>query len=162
MMAPTRATLVTRTILLPGLACMAASAFAGAFDEVIKMQKNGMWEITTEDAKEKARLYCVTEQDKLDVRKTMETVFKGCKTVRDTFSGGRFEIQLQCSKPAMLSTTTGTATPVEISQTATIKATGNNPEERALIQYLGQEGKPIFQRQRWIRACRSDEKPGMQ
>lgn len=160
---------MNRTILFFGLSCVATLAFASGFDQVAKMQKSGMWEIASGEDKRKQRLYCVTDQQKIDARKSLgqATGDGSCKILRDTLSGDLFHLEMQCTFSApdkkesatMLMTMTGKVTPVDIRTKVTNKVSGNSPTAQMLAKVLGETQTEYW---RWIRPCKAGEKPGPQ
>jgi len=149
-------------ILCLTLTCLAGPVLANGSEAAEKMQKNGMWEIRANNGK--PRLYCVTEQEKFGSNKSVERDSDGmCKVVRDTLSGDRLEVQMQCEDrkegATLLVTQISTVTPVEIRSTATVKLTGNSPTLQAMAQFLGETNTGHL---RWIRPCKTGEKAGFQ
>ena len=77
------------------------TAHAGAIDDVMKMQKNGLWEIKPPGHTGAPLQFCVTDTTKIGgLRQTQDAVKSlGCKTEKDVLKGGQYEIALNCSSP---------------------------------------------------------------
>lgn len=138
-------------------------AHAGGLDEVMKMQKNGMWELKPPAAMGKPVLFCVTDTTRIgSLKETREAVASlGCKTVEDTLKGDRYEIELDCRNADpnvgnFRMSMKGTARPDFQSGTTTV--TGGGP----MIRGLFPSGKAGDGELRWLRPCKAGEKPGLQ
>jgi hypothetical protein len=141
----------------------AATAQAGAIEEVMKRQNNGMWEMKPPGGKAKPMLFCVTDDTKIDgLRETREAVKDlGCKTEKDTLSGDRYEIVLACSSADpnvgnFRMVMSGTARSDYMTGETVI--TGGGP----MIRMLFPKGKEGGGENRWVRPCKAGEKPGLQ
>ncbi len=141
----------------------ASAAGAGALDDVMKMQKNGMWELKVPFQNGKPLLFCVNDNTKIgglqQTRDAVKTL--GCKTEKDALSGDQYEIALACSNADpnlgnFRMVMKGTARPDFQSGTTTVTGGGK------MIQMLFPSGKEGGGENRWVRACRADEKPGLQ
>jgi hypothetical protein len=137
---------------------ISAGTMAGPLDEALKRQRNGLWEMSSGG---KTRSFCVTETVKLEAQKQMAEAMRqlGCRTTRESFSGSEYEIHLDCSHP--------TLGPFQMSLKARLEAerltarstiAGQSPLVRSIA------ASPDLEEQewRWVRACRPDEKPGLQ
>jgi hypothetical protein len=143
--------------------CAAAAASAGTIEEVMKMQKNGMWEMKLPGHKGKALLFCVTDTTKIGgLKETQDAVASlGCKTEKDSLKGNQYEIELACRNAdpnvgnfRMLMK--GTAGPELQSGTTTVTGGGT------MIKMLFPSGNEGGGESRWIRPCKAGEKPGLQ
>lgn len=146
-----------------GLAGLSATASAGTIDDVMKMQKNGMWEMKPPGFTGKPYQFCVTDTTKIggleETRKAVASL--GCKTERDALRGDQYEIALACSHAnpeignfRMLMK--GTARSDYQSGTTTVTGGGR------MIQMLFPSGKEGGGENRWLRPCKAGEKPGLQ
>ncbi|MCS6921652.1 MAG: hypothetical protein NZM07_07045 [Elioraea sp.] len=140
----------------------AGTASAGAYDEITRMQKNGMWELRPPAGKGKPVLFCVTDSTKIGALDTMrEVVGDMCKTEKDSLRGDQYEIVMACSSKDpdvgnFRMVMKGTARPDYQTGTTTVSGGGK------MIQMLfptGNEGGGEF---RWLRPCKAGEKPGPQ
>lgn len=145
------------------LAATAAIAHAGALEDVMKMQKNGMWEMKLPGDEGKPMLFCVTDTTKIGgLKETQEAVKSlGCKTDKDSLKGDQYEITLACSNADpnvgnFRMVMKGTARSDFQSGTTTI--TGGGP----MIKGLFPSGKEGGGENRWLRPCKAGEKPGLQ
>ncbi|MDZ7651286.1 MAG: hypothetical protein U5L03_01300 [Burkholderiaceae bacterium] len=145
------------------MACTASFSNAGALDDVMKMQKNGMWELKLPGQKGKPLLFCVTDTTKIGgLKETQESVKSlGCKTEKESLKGDQYEIVLACSNADpnlgnFRMVMKGTARPDYSSGTTTV--TGGGPMIKGLFP-SGQEGGS---EDRWLRPCKAGEKPGLQ
>lgn len=139
------------------------AAHAGVIDDVMKMQKNGMWELKVPFQNGKPLLFCVNDNTKIGgLQQTRDAVKSlGCKTEKDTLSGDQYEIALACSNADpnlgnFRMVMKGTARPDYQSGTTTVTGGGK------MIQMLFPSGKEGGGENRWMRPCRADEKPGLQ
>ena len=141
----------------------AASVHAGALEEVMKMQKNGMWEMKPPGGKAKPFLFCVTDGAKIggleETRKAVASL--GCKTEKDSLNGDRYEIVLACSNADpnlgnFRMVMTGTARSDYQSGETVITGGGK------MMQMLFPNGKEGGGENRWVRPCKAGEKPGLQ
>lgn len=151
-------------IFIAALALLQASAAcAGALDDVMRMQKNGMWEMQPPGHKGPPLLFCVDDANKIgglqQTREAMKSL--GCRTEKDALNGDRYEIALACSNKdpnvgnfRMLMQ--GTARPDYQSGTTTVTGGGK------MIQMLFPKGTEGGGENRWIRPCKGGEKPGLQ
>jgi hypothetical protein len=151
-----------QSIVVLGL-LFASAASAGALDEVMKMQKNGMWELQVPFQKGKPLLFCVNDSTKIGgLQQTRDAVKNlGCKTEKDSLSGDQYEIALACSNADpnignFRMVMKGTARLDYQSGTTTVTGGGK------MIQMLFPSGKEGGGENRWVRTCRTDEKPGLQ
>jgi hypothetical protein len=145
------------------LALLAPAARAGALDEIMKMQKNGLWEMQVPGQKGPPLLFCVNDTNKIGgLQQTRDAVTSlGCKSDKDTLSGDRYEIALSCASANpqvgnFRMVMKGTARPDYQSGTTTVTGGGR------MIQMLFPNGKEGGGENRWLRPCRADEKPGLQ
>lgn len=145
------------------LLALAPAAQAGALDDVMKMQKNGMWELKVPFQNGKPLLFCVNDNTKIGgLQQTRDAVKSlGCKTEKDALSGDQYEIALACSNADpnlgnFRMVMKGTARPDYQSGTTTVTGGGK------MIQMLFPSGKEGGGENRWMRPCRADEKPGLQ
>jgi len=145
------------------LACAAAIAHAGVLDDVMKMQRNGLWELKLPGDKGKPHLFCVTDSTKVGgLKETQEAVKSlGCKTEKETLTGDQYEIALACSNADpnvgnFRMVMKGTARSDVQSGTTTV--IGGGPLIKGLFP-SGQEGGG---ESRWLRPCKAGEKPGLQ
>jgi Protein of unknown function (DUF3617) len=141
----------------------AGTASAGVLEDVMKIQKNGMWEMKLPGDKGKPFLFCVTDTTKIGgLKETQEAVKElGCKTEKEWLKGDQYEIALACSNPDpnvgnFRMVMNGTARSDYISGTAT--TTGGGP----MIKGLFPTGKEGGSENRWIRPCKAGERPGLQ
>lgn len=141
----------------------AATAQAGALEEVMKMQKNGMWEMKPPGGKAKPMLFCVTADTKIGgLEETRNAVASlGCKTEKDTLSGDRYEIVLACSNADpdvgnFRMVMKGTARPDYMTGETVITGGGQ------MIRMLFPQGKEGGGENRWLRPSKAGEKPGLQ
>jgi|DewCreStandDraft_4_1066084.scaffolds.fasta_scaffold126641_2 hypothetical protein len=141
----------------------AGTASAGALEDVMKMQKNGMWEMKPPGTKGKPLLFCVTDAIKIGgLKETQEAVKDlGCKTEKDTLKGDRYEIVLACSSADpnvgnFRMVMKGTARSDYQSGTTTVTGGGQ------MIRMLFPKGEEGGGENRWIRPCKAGEKPGLQ
>ncbi len=156
----------TATVLLAVMVTAlgtAGAASAGVLEDVMKMQKNGMWEIRLPGDKGKPLLFCVTDSTKIGgLKETQEAVKDlGCKTEKESLKGDQYEIGLTCSNADpnvgnFRMVMKGTARSDYMSGTTT--TTGGGP----MIKALFPSGKEGGGENRWIRPCRAGEKPGLQ
>ena len=146
----------------------ASRTAAGTFDEATKAQRNGMWESFEVAEPERRSYFCVTDDRKIDPRKSLTRALGGnCQVPRDSFAGGRFELEIRCTVDAPDSkefgtismSLRGTASPTEMRSTFVPKLTGNSPRlaERSAIFRA-----ETTEQSKWKRACRAEEKPGPQ
>lgn len=154
-----------RWVVVAGVAIAGASpcASAGALEDVMKMQKNGMWEMKLPGDKGKPLLFCVTDTTKIGgLKETAEAVKSlGCKAEKDSLKGDQYEIALACSSADpnvgnFRMVMKGTARSDYMSGTSSV--TGGGP----MIQGLFPTGKEGGGENRWVRPCRAGEKPGLQ
>lgn len=145
------------------LASGASPASAGAIEDVMKMQKNGMWEMKPPGHTGKPFLFCVTHAVKIGgLKETVEAVRSlGCRTEQDTLRGDQYEVVLDCRSPEpdvgnFRMVIKGTARPDY--QSGTTMVTGGGP----LIKRLFPSGKKGGGESRWLRPCKAGEKPGLQ
>lgn len=143
--------------------CAAAPVSAGMLDDVMKMQKNGMWEMKPPGNKGKPLLFCVTDSTKMGGLKETQQAVKelGCKVEKESLSGDQYETALNCRSPDpnvgnFRMVMKGTARSDYQSGTTTV--TGGGP----MIQMLFPGGKEGGGESRWIRPCNAGEKPGLQ
>jgi hypothetical protein len=142
---------------------LASAASAGAIDEVMKLQRNGMWEMKPPGYAGKPYLFCVTDTTKIGgLRETQQAVAGlGCRMEKDVLKGDQYEIVLNC----------GSANPevgnfrMEMRGTAradyqsgTTAVTGGGRMVRSLFP----GGKGGGGESRWLRPCAAHEKPGLQ
>jgi hypothetical protein len=156
----------TATVLLAVMVTAlgtAGAASAGVLEDVMKMQKNGMWEIRLPGDKGKPLQFCVTDSTKIGgLKETQEAVKDlGCKTEKESLRGDQYEIALTCSNADpnvgnFRMVMKGTARSDYMSSTTT--TTGGGP----MIKALFPSGKEGGGENRWIRACKAGEKPGLQ
>jgi hypothetical protein len=146
-----------------GFAGVSATAAAGAIDEVMKMQKNGMWEMKPPGQKGKPLLFCVTNSTKIggleETRKAVASL--GCKTEKDSLKGEQYEIALACSNADpnlgnFRMVMKGTARSDYQSGDTVITGGGK------MIQMLFPSGKEGGGENRWLRPCKAGEQPGLQ
>lgn len=138
------------------------AAHAGVIDDVMKMQKNGMWEIQPPGLKGAPLLFCVDDTTKIggldQTRESMKSL--GCKTEKDSLKGDQYEIALACNSAdpnvgSFRMVMKGTARPDYQSGTTTVSGGGK------MIQALF-GGKELGGANRWLRPCKTGEKPGLQ
>lgn len=141
----------------------AGTASAGALEDVMKMQKNGMWELKLPGNKGKPLLFCVTDTTKIGgLKETQESVKSlGCKTEKDSLKGDQYEIVLACTNADpnvgnFRMVMNGTARTDYMSGSTTVSGGGK------MIQMLFPSGKEGGGENRWIRPCKAGEKPGLQ
>jgi hypothetical protein len=156
----------TATALLAALATAlgwAGTASAGVYDDVMKLQKNGMWELKHPGKAGRPMLFCVTDTTKIGGLKDTQEAVKslGCKTEKESLKGDQYEIALACNNadPNVSSfrmVMKGTARSDYLSGTTTV--TGGGP----LIKALFPANKEGGGENRWIRPCNAGEKPGLQ
>jgi hypothetical protein len=145
------------------LILLATTARASALDDIMKMQKNGLWEMHIPGQKGKPLLFCVNDTTKIGgLQQTRDAVKSlGCKSDRDQLSGDQYEIALTCTNANpqvgnFRMVMKGTARPDYQSGTTTVTGGGQ------MIQMLFPNGKEGGGENRWVRPCRADEKPGLQ
>jgi hypothetical protein len=145
------------------LACATAIAQAGALDDVMNMQKNGMWEMKPPGYTGKPYQFCVTDTTKIGgLKETQGAVASlGCKTEKDSLKGDQYEIELNCRNADpnvgnFRMVMKGTAR--SDFQNGTTTVTGGGP----MIRGLFPSGKEGGGENRWLRPCKAGEKPGLQ
>jgi hypothetical protein len=141
----------------------APAAHAGAIEDVMRMQKNGLWELKPPGHAGAPLQFCVTDTTKIGgLRETQDAVKSlGCRTERDALKGDQYEIALNCSSPQpevgnFRMVMTGSARPDFQSGKTTVTGGGR------MIQMLFPSGKEGGGENRWVRPCKPDEKPGLQ
>jgi hypothetical protein len=141
----------------------ASAAHAGAIEDVMRMQKNGLWELKPPGHAGAPLQFCVTDTTKIGgLRETQDAVKSlGCRTERDALKGDQYEIALNCSSPQpevgnFRMVMTGSARPDFQSGKTTVTGGGR------MIQMLFPSGKEGGGENRWVRPCKPDEKPGLQ
>lgn len=157
-----RTTVVLLATLVASLGA-APTASAGVLDDVIKIQKNGMWEMKLPGGKGKPLLFCVTDTIKIGgLKETHEAVKSlGCKTEKESLKGNQYEIALACSNPDpnvgnFRMVINGTARSDYMTGVTTIA--GGGPMIKALFPSAKEGGGE----NRWLRPCKAGEKPGLQ
>ena len=143
---------------------LAASAVsAGAIDEVMKLQRNGMWEMKPPGYAGKPYLFCVTDTTKIGgLRETQQAVASlGCRTEKDVLKGDQYEIVLNCSSAnpevgSFRMVMKGTARADYQSGTTVVTGGGR------MVQALFPTGNEGGGESRWLRPCGAREKPGPQ
>ena len=147
-------------VVLPFIGSAAA---AGAIDEVMKLQRNGMWEMKPPGYAGKPYFFCVTDTTKIGgLREAQQAVASlGCRTEKDVLKADQYEIVLNCSSAnpevgSFRMVMSGTARADY--QSGTTVATGGGRMVRALFP-TGKEGGG---ESRWLRPCGAHEKPGLQ
>ncbi len=145
------------------LASLAPPAHGGAIEEVMKLQRNGLWEMKVPGAAGKPMLFCVTDSTKIGgLAETLEAVKSlGCRTEKDSLRGDQYEIVLSCNHPdpnvgSFRMAMKGTARADYLGGTTVV--TGGGPMIRSLFP-SGREGGG---ENRWLRPCGPGEKPGLQ
>jgi hypothetical protein len=146
------------------LACAPAPfVHAGTLDDVVKMQKNGLWELRVPGQAGKPLLFCVNDENKIGGLQQTRNAVKslGCKPEKEVLSGDQFELVLSCASanPQLGNfrmVMKGTARPDYQSSMTTVTGGGQ------MIQTLFPQGKEGGGENRWLRPCRADEKPGLQ
>lgn len=153
-----------RKVAITTLALLLAPAVhAEVLDDIMKMQKHGMWEIQPPGQKSTPLLFCVNESAKIGgLQQTRDAIQSlGCKPEKSVLNGDQYEIALACSNANpevgnFRMVMKGTARPDYQSGTTTVTGGGR------MIQMLFPNGKEGGGENRWVRPCKPDEKPGLQ
>jgi hypothetical protein len=139
-----------------------AVAQADALDDIMKMQKDGMWEMRP-PGQAKPLLFCVTGSTKIGgLQETRDAVKSlGCKTDKAVLAGDQYEIVLNCTNKDpdvgnFRMVMKGTAR--SDFQTGTTTITGGGQ----MIKMMFPSGKEGGGENRWLRPCKPGEKPGLQ
>lgn len=149
-------------------ASASSPATGSGFDAVAKAQRNGMWEWVDVRKTDRRGYFCVSDSYKLDPRTSLPRSYGGnCNVPRDTVSGGRFELQVQCVLGSsgdkefgkMVMTMSGTATPTQIDISFFPQPSGTHSRLAVLGEQVRTEAT---ERWTWIRPCRPEEAPGPQ
>lgn len=158
------------TWLLLALVVPPQSAAAGALEELLAQQRNGLWEVRSSGsliqlAQTAARgeridvqYICVTDQQKIDAGREVRSIIADgyCQPQHEEFHDGRLAASAACNVPGV-----GQA---QIDQNGWSQPGAFHVETQvsaAALSILGQNLGAVTDG-RWLRACAPHEQPGLQ